>query len=705
MKRKLKILDNMVKANAVLVGLSLIMFFLFVSFLNDWFSLKTWIENTNSYSTYIRFLLNQEIDVFLIIFIPVLGAGIELIFRDKHRDYRDRSLIYMGFMVILLLVLIYPKVVLGQIDYQYPSLLFLGLSFKIDMLAYTVLMVSAFVWFYVIIYAHEYMKHELHSTRFFFFLALTYGSVLGTIMSGDLLTMFLFFELMTLSSYTLVIHGQDQESYRAGYNYIVMGLLGGFLIFTALVLIYVNIGDLSFTSIIHALETKGSLKYWIMGLLVFGFGIKAGMAPVHVWLPRAHPVAPSPASAILSGVMIKIGAFGIIRVATSYYFPQANGVLSAGDPLWLTAKTVGAMIIWVGIVTMVMGVILALLQANIKKLLAYSSISQMGYILTGIGVALYLGYEGAMGYTGALYHIINHAIFKSLLFMVAGVIHFHTHELNMYKLGGIWKKLPVTTIAFIIGMFGIIGLPLFNGYISKTILHHGLVEAYEYGSQVFIIAEILFIIASIGTVCYFAKMFYYVFIKDNQRDYKDLTFDLSSLDLALISMTIFIVWIGVRPYFILDQLIIPQLNSMAYSPYFIENYIESIQLFKAYDVLMALGIIMSGCVLFFVAKKYKWFDYQLPRWANIETIVFYPAFLLMKNICRLLYGDRCPYNEAEFSKLREKDVNKSGLIDRFVVTVNVINRRYERSFIRLDAWIYLIILTMVFLFVFLRVWL
>jgi formate hydrogenlyase subunit 3/multisubunit Na+/H+ antiporter MnhD subunit len=704
MKRKIKILDNMVKANAVLVGLSLIMFFLFVSFLNDWFSLKTWIENSNTYSRYLELLSNQEIDVFLLIFIPILGAGVELYFRDKHRNYRDRSLIYMGFLVILLLILIYPKVVLGQIDYQYPKFLFLGLSFKIDMLAYTVLLVSAFVWFYVIVYAHEYMKHELHSTRFFFFLALTYGSVLGTIMAGDLLTMFLFFELMTLSSYTLVIHGQDQESYRAGYNYIVMGLLGGFLIFTALVLIYVNIGDLSFSSIILALDTMGSLKYWIMGLLVFGFGIKAGMAPVHIWLPRAHPVAPSPASAILSGVMIKIGAFGIIRVATSYYFPEASGVLSAGDPVWLTAKTVGAMIIWIGIVTMVMGVILALLQANIKKLLAYSSISQMGYILTGVGVAMYLGYEGAMGYTGALYHIINHAIFKSLLFMVAGVIHFHTHELNMYKLGGMWKKLPVTTIAFVIGMLGIIGMPLFNGYISKTILHHGIVEAYEYGSQIFILAEVLFIIASIGTVCYFAKMFYYVFIKDNQKDYKDLTFDLSSLDLALISMTLFIVWIGVRPNFILDHLIIPQLNTMAYSPYFIRNYIASIQLFKAYDVLMALGIIVSGYGLFIVAKKFKWFDYELPKWFSIEYIVFYPAFLLMKNLCRFLYGNRCPYNETEFSKLREKDPNKVGLIDRFVVTVKVINRRYERSFIRLDAWIYLVILTMVFALVFLGVW-
>jgi len=692
----------MVKANAVLVGLSLIMFFLFVSFLNNWFSLKTLIENSDFYNQYLKFLQGQQFDVFLIFLIPIFGAGIELFFRDKHRNYRDRSLIYMGFIVIVILILIYPKVVLGQIDYDYPKVFFLGISFKIDMLGYTVLMVSAFVWFYVIVYAHEYMKHEIHSTRFFFFLALTYSSVLGAIMAGDLLTMFLFFELMTLSSYTLVIHGQDQESYRAGYNYITMGLIGGFLIFTALVLIYVNIGDLRFTSAIVALDTMGSLKYWIMGLLVFGFGIKAGMAPVHVWLPRAHPVAPSPASAILSGVMIKIGAFGIIRVATSYYFPEMDGVFASGDPIWFTAQRVGAIIIWTGIVTMLMGVFLALIQVNIKKLLAYSSISQMGYILTGIGVALYLGYEGAMGYSGALYHIINHAIFKSLLFMVAGVIHYHTHELDMYKLGGLWKKLPLTTITFMIGMFGIIGLPLFNGYISKTILHHGLVEAYQYGSQVFILAEILFIIAGVGTVCYFAKMFYYVFIKDNDNEYKDLTFDLSSLDLALVSMSIFIVWIGIRPMFVIEQLIIPQLNTMAYSNYFIESYIENIRLFKFYDLIMAIGIILAGIGLFIIAKKYRWFQLKLPKWFSLGYIFLYPIYLIMQNICRLLYGDRCPYNDVEFSKLREKDQYKVGLIDRFVVTVSVINRRYERSFIRSDAFIYVLVLITVFAYLFSR---
>jgi len=701
-KRKFKILDNMVGANAVMVSLSLLLFFLFVSFLNNWFKLNNIIENSNVYIQYVKFLGKQKIDIFLIIFVPIVGAGIELLYRDKKPYNRDKSLIYMGFFVILLLILLYPKAIAGQVDYEFSSVLQLGLSFRIDMLGYTVLMVSVFVWFYVFVYAHEYMKHEFHSTRFFFFFALTYSSVLGAIMAGDLFTMFIFFEVMTLASYTLVIHGQDEKSYKAGYNYIVMGLIGGFLIFTAILLIYFNIGDLSFATAIHELNSMGSLKYWIIGLLIFGFGIKAGMAPVHVWLPRAHPVAPSPASAILSGIMIKVGAFGIIRVATSYYFPGTNGVVDALDPVWFTASTIGSIIIWTGVFTMLLGVFLALQQENIKKLLAYSSISQMGYILTGIGIALYLGYQGAMGYTGAVYHIINHAIFKSLLFMVAGVIYYHTNELNMYKLGGIWKKLPFTSLAFIIGMFGIIGMPLFNGYISKTILHHGLVEAYEYGSQVFIIAEILFIIASIGTVTYFAKMFYYVFVKDNQNEYKDLKFGFTSFDLALGAMSIFIIWIGLRPQFVLQHLIIPQLNSMAYSKYFIESYIEGMNLFIAYDLLMAYGIIILGIGLFYFGKKLNWYKVKLPRWMNIEYIFFYPAYLFMRNLCRILYGDRCPYNDEEFSKLRESNTEKVTFIDRFIITANVLNRRYETTIIHADAFIYLMIISAIFIFFFIN---
>jgi formate hydrogenlyase subunit 3/multisubunit Na+/H+ antiporter MnhD subunit len=474
-----------------------------------------------------------------------------------------------------------------------------------------------------------------------------------------------------------------------------MGLIGGFLIFTAIILLYFNIGDLRFASAIAKLQDLGNLKYWIMGLLVFGFGIKAGMAPVHVWLPRAHPVAPSPASALLSGVMIKIGAFGIIRVASSYYFPDPNTVLGIDDPLWSAASNIGAIIIWTGIITMAIGVFLALQQANIKKMLAYHSISQMGYIITGIGVALYLGYEGAMGFTGAMYHIINHALFKSLLFMVAGVIYYHTHELDMYKLGGLWKKLPFTTLTFIIAALGISGIPLFNGYISKTILHHGIVEAYELGNPVFFYAELIFIVVSAGTVCSFVKMFYYVFIKKTDNKYKTMVFDYSSLDIAMWSMALIIILIGLNPNFIIKNLIVPIFNTISYDPNFIEHHILHLNVFVLKDLLTTLIIVFMGFGIFFVGKRYNLFHLHLPKWLRVEYLVFFPAYLVMRNLCRLMYGDKCPISNEDFAKLAEKDVEKIGFIDRFVITANVFNRRYEQSIIRSDAIIYTLFLTII----------
>ncbi|MFA7560805.1 MAG: proton-conducting transporter membrane subunit [Candidatus Izemoplasmatales bacterium] len=458
-------------------------------------------------------------------------------------------------------------------------------------------------------------------------------------------------------------------------------------------MIYFNIGDLRFTSAISVMQNYGSLRYWIIGLLVFGFGIKAGMAPVHVWLPRAHPVAPSPASALLSGVMIKIGAYGILRVATTYYFPSREAVTSLTDPLWDVAQNIGAIIIWTGIITMIIGAFLALAQDNIKKLLAYSSVSQMGYIVLAIGSALYLGYEGPLGYSGAIYHIVNHALFKSLLFMVAGVIYYHTHELNMNKLGGIAKMLPFTTIIFIIATFGIIGLPGFNGYISKTLIHHSLTEAAHLNSN-FIFAEILFILTSIITAAYFSKLFYYVFLKKQTKNYKDLVFDISSLDLALLSIALIIIGIGIFPNFILNNLIVPQTLQTTYDPVFITNHILNFTVFNLSDILMSLGIIVSGGIVFILMKKLNLFKLRLPKWLSVEYWFFLPTYLLMRRLCLLLYGDKCPINETDIAKLSDKNIENIGFIDRFVITARVINRRYEQSIIRSDALIYTFFITL-----------
>ena len=695
--RRISVFDQMARINTILVAFAMLLLLAFIGYAKDWFNMSTAFLESELYSNIIDSTWIQYMPI-LIFSIPMIGAIIEAVVARNSADYRDKSVIYMGLLTLIVVVFMYPIGLADVIRLEIPNVLALGISFRVDMLSYAVMLLSSFIWFFVMIYAHEYMKKEEKSTRFFFFLSLTYGSVLGAIMSGDLLTMFLFFEIMTVVSYMLVIHGQNDASYKAGYNYIVMGLIGGFLILTALFLIYFNLGTLSFESLIDEMAQLGNLKYWIMGLLVFGFGIKAGMAPVHVWLPRAHPVAPSPASAILSGVMIKVGAFGILRTASSYYFPSKDVVTTVTDPIWLTAESIGAIIIWTGIITMTLGVFLALQQANMKKMLAYHSVSQMGYIITGIGVALYLGYQGAMGYSGALYHIINHALFKSLLFMIAGVIYYHTHELDMYKLGGLWKKIPITTLVFIVAALGISGFPLFNGYVSKTILHHGLTEAYHYGSSTFIFAEVMFIIVSAGTACSFIKMGYYVFFKKTDNDYSKIPFDYSSHDIALWAMAIIIILIGTNPMFILNHLIVPQLNMTTYDPYFISHYILELNVFAFKDLITTFGIIVFGFIIFFTGKRFNLFHLRLPKWLSVEYIFFLPAYLLMRNLCRILYGDKCPYNEDDFKKLSEEDIEKVGFIDRFSITTNVVNRRYESSIIRADAMIYSVALVLVFIF-------
>lgn len=696
---KKKFFSYLTVQSSILIILMLFMVLAFVFFKENVFGLSDHVESLGFIYTTFMAISHFDFLPLILIGIPILGAIIQLLYGEKSCFRRDRSVIFMTFLTIVVIFIMYPMASTTGLRFEIPEVLSLGLSFNIDMLGYTVLLFSSIIWFLVMVYAHEYMKKERHCTRFFFFIALTYSAVLGTIMSGDLLTMFLFFEIMTFTSYMLVVHGQKEDSYRAGQNYIVMGLIGGFLILAALLLIYFNIGDLSFVSAIEQLGELGNLRYWIIGLLVLGFGIKAGMAPVHVWLPRAHPVAPTPASALLSGVMIKVGAFGILRVATSYYFPPKNQVTDYLDPIWKTSENIGAAIIWFGIITMAIGVFYALQQSNMKKMLAYHSVSQMGYIIVGIGIAIYLGYRGAMGYSGAIYHIINHGLFKSLLFMVVGVVYYHTHEYNMYKLGGLWKKLPLTTIVCLIACFGISGIPLFNGFISKSILHHGLFEAIEYGNSSFRLAEMMYMLVSAGTVCSFIKLFYYVFLQKTENTYPELRRSYTSLDSALVAISLFIVLIGVFPRFLLDHFIIPAMNQTTYDPEFIDHYIGHLKFYTGEDLLSMIYILAGGALLFILGTKFNWFHLKIPKWLSLEYLFFLPGYLLMRNTCKILYGDRCPIDDIEMNTVTSRDEN-IGFIERFVVTLNVLNRRYERSIIQADALIYTISMLIILIFMF-----
>ncbi len=573
-----------------------------------------------------RFVTSFKAIPFVIVLLPLIGGPLEALIGRKSEIMRDTIAVNSTFLTFILIILMYPQVMEGTMSFSVPGVLGFGLNFKVDLLSYVMAITSGILWLFVSIYAHDYMHKEHHRDRFYLWMAVTYGGVLGTVMAADLFTMFLFFELMTFSSYALVAHHQSQESMVAGNSYIFIGVVGGLSILLGMLMLYSHTGTLEFMPLASQLEAMGTAKYFMVSLFVVGFGIKAGMLPLHIWLPKAHPVAPTPASALLSGILIKVGAYGLLRLAVTIFVPSTTEVTGAIDPLWTVSHDLGVMIIWIGIATMLVGAFLALQQKEMKKMLAYSSISQMGYIIMGIGVAAYLGYKGAMGFAGSVYHIVNHAIFKSLLFMVAGAVYLKTDEQRFDKLGGLWRKLPFTAFLCLIGIFGIIGMPGFNGFISKSLLHHGIIEAYEYGHASFKYAEILFNIVSVGTVAYYIKFFTSVFLGKEKEEHKDIQGEHGMMSLAMGGLALLVVAIGHAPGIIMNRFIIPATRGLTFDPKFIDKYLIDVSYFSSVNVLSIVYVIIFGVIAYIIGKRFKLFQLTFYEKFDIEKTIYHPIY-------------------------------------------------------------------------------
>jgi hydrogenase-4 component B len=275
----------------------------------------------------------------------------------------------------------------------------------------------------------------------------------------------IFWECMTLASYFVVIFEQEKkESVEAGYLYFLISHIGTALIMLAFFLLYQQTGRLDFNSFRGATLPE-STKNLAFLLAFFGFGAKAGIVPLHVWLPRAHPAAPSHASALLSGVMIKTAVYGIIRLCVDLL----------GAPVWWW----GFIVLLFGALSAVLGILYALDEHDLKRLLAYSSVENIGIILMGvavgmIGVAIGLPALAVIGFVAALYHAINHAVFKGLLFMGAGAVIHRTHTHNMNEMGGLARVMPWTGLAFLVGALSISAIPPLNGFVSEWFLFQSL---------------------------------------------------------------------------------------------------------------------------------------------------------------------------------------------------------------------------------------
>ncbi|RJX28836.1 MAG: proton-conducting membrane transporter [Dethiobacter sp.] len=569
----------------------------------------------------------------LAVLIPALAAVAVAMVSFYSTWWRNFFVFCATLATLVTVICMYPAVVLRGhiITFELFNVVSpLNLTFRVDGFSLIVALISSFVWLAATIFAFSYMEHEENRGRFYTLFLLTLSGTVGVPLAGDFLSLLLFFEIMSLSSYVLVVHTQTDEAYNAGDLYLYLGVAGGMSILSGLALLYYRNGTLAIlpgTVVVKSMDIAIPLAAILM---IVGFGIKAGMAPLHIWLPRAHPVAPAPASALLSGIMIKTGAYGIIRVINVLLVPAVDAEAAttmAGQfkEFWQMVSNMGYVIIWVGICTMFLGVILAIIQDNIKKMLACSSISQMGFILVGIGVAGYLKYEGAMGMAGASYHIINHAVFKSSLFLAAGVIAYKLGDLNMYNLGGLWKKLPFTTLVVIIASLGIAGVPFFNGYTSKTLLHHALAEAYEhYHAASLLEAERIFMITAAGTVLYYLKFIYLTFLRKPPEETREKIENLKGeprpmkIGMAMLALTI--IFIGFNPNYLLDKLIVPSLSYFVFDPHFIEHHIVGIQFFNLKDISSSIIVLGLGALAFAIGVKTGLFKTSIPYWLGQEFL-------------------------------------------------------------------------------------
>ncbi len=550
----------------------------------------------------------------LVVLVPLIGAFLAYIigraWREKIGHYTAALFSIITFAITAAM---YPYISGGgEIEYTLTSLTTMyPIHFYVDPFSFIFALATSFIWMVATIYSITYVKKEHATNRYFLFLLMTLAVNMGVVVGGDLFVIYIFFELLALFSLMLVIHDQSMESYRAGKVYFYVGAFCGLLLLVGIILLFINTGSLSIGARIGEITELGNLKYLIAGLMIIGFGGKAGIFPVHIWLPKAHPVAPTPASALLSAIMVKAGVYGIFRTTGTIFTPA--DLASA----W-SLPEIGYWVIWIAIITSFIGWIFALFQDNIKTLLAYSTISQIGLLMIGVGAAAYLGFEGAMGYAGSLYHVANHALYKSALFFIAGIIYFRTGTLKMSEMGKLYKKMPVTFVLCIIALLGIAGMPLFNGYISKTIIHHALYDAYALtGDQTLYIAEIMFKIIGGGTVAYSLKLLISTFLTgDSDKKVKRAP---RLMAVSVGSIAILIILIGLYPTALLQNLLVPVMETHSLDPESVA-YVADINVFIAEDLMAVVTSFAIGIAIYSGAYLIKLEKREWPAWFTVNNI-------------------------------------------------------------------------------------
>lgn len=396
--------------------------------------------------------------------------------------------------------------------------------FEIDMLSVFMTGSISVLGLLVAVYSTSYMEKESRLTEFYTLMTFMMAGMMGVVMAGDMFTLFVFWELMGLSSYVLVaFQKRTWGPIEAGFKYLVMSATAGAFLLLSMSIMYGMTGTLNLAQISSAIRGQ-SVSPWLSLLfvmLIVGFGVKSAIVPFHTWLPDAHSEAPSSISALLSGIVVKIGIYGILRIIALIYGQNVANwqIILAG----------------LAVITMFVGNVMALLQTDLKRLLAFSTVAQIGYILFGVSIFT------ATSITGSLFHVVNHLIMKGLLFLGLGCFIHQAGTRDIHELAGVRKLMPLTSACFTVGVFAIAAVPGLNGFWSELMI---VTAGVQSGMMLLSGLMVLNIFIS---VAYYLRIIYNMILKEPGENLVKVKESPNGMLIPIIVLALACIAIGVYP--------------------------------------------------------------------------------------------------------------------------------------------------------------
>ena len=436
----------------------------------------------------------------VLVMLPLGGAFLIQLLKKISKLISD---IIANFILVVLVVLVFsllnsPVLVYKVGGWMPVKGIPIGIYLVLDGLSLLLLIIINMIGLISLIFSISYMRRFTNRPLYYTLFLLMIAGMNGVVMGGDLFNIYVFLEVAAIASYSLVAFGTEADELEASFKYQVMGTVASAFILLGIIIIYSITGTLNLADIGLVLKDKVTEAPIILTGVLFlvGFGLKGAMMPFHAWLPDAHPSAPAPISAMLSGVLIKaIGIYTLVRIMFNVI-----GVI----PMFST------IMLYISAISMTAGAFLAFAQWDFKRLLAYSSISQMGYVMLGIWLMT------PLGILGGLFHMLNHSVFKSLLFLNSGAVVYGAGSRQLKRLGGLNQKMPVTSSTSLIASLSIAGIPPFNGFWSKLIIIMACIQ-----SRHFFLAG-LAVVVSVMTLVYYLKVQRYAFWGELQETLKDI---------------------------------------------------------------------------------------------------------------------------------------------------------------------------------------